>query len=525
MSLEQKIDRFIGLFSPKRAYERQAFRRAAELMSSYKGASTGRLKSSWAPGGGSADADILPDLPTLRERNRDLVRNDAHAAGIMATLVTNIVGTGIELQSRLPYAALGIKFEKASELQAGIEGVFEDWGCYADGAEKMHFWEIQRLVCRQIFENGEIILQPVMLNDPARPYAFALDLIESDRMATPPDKRSNKNIRDGVEIGDRGQPIAYYIRKTHPGDNLTFRTTSEDYVRIPAKNEYGYPNIFHFFVTDRPGQSRGVPLLAPVLSTFKDLGEYMEAELVAARVAACFAIFIKQNDPVAGSVYRANRTDGAGKRIESLEPGMIEHLGPGQDITAFNPNRPGGSFDPFVQRMLHTLAGGVNLPYLVMTKDFGRANYSSARSALLEARRVYSFWQKFIAQRLCRPVLARVLEEAHLRSLIDIGDFYEKRDLYCRARWIPQGHQWVDPMKEAQASDLSVRRGLSTLSDECAAQGKDWEDVLEQRAREEKKIKDLEDKFGIRITESVSTEKPQPGDNPTEEEEENEEDQ
>jgi capsid protein len=33
--------------------------------------------------------------------------------------------------------------------------------------------------------------------------------------------------------------------------------------------------------------------------------------------------------------------------------------------------------------------------------------------------------------------------------------------------------------------------GLSTLEEECASQGLDWEEVLEQRSREKNKMKEL----------------------------------
>ena len=46
------------------------------------------------------------------------------------------------------------------------------------------------------------------------------------------------------------------------------------------------------------------------------------------------------------------------------------------------------------------------------------------------------------------------------------------------------GHPHVDPNKEATASSIRLEAGLTTLADECAAQGKDWEQQLRQRARE-----------------------------------------
>lgn len=49
----------------------------------------------------------------------------------------------------------------------------------------------------------------------------------------------------------------------------------------------------------------------------------------------------------------------------------------------------------------------------------------------------------------------------------------------------------VDPVKEAQASQIRMEAGLSTLEDECASQGLDWEEVLMQRVRELKRMKEL----------------------------------
>lgn len=501
------IDRVIGIFNPKAAYHRSAFRTAGGIQAaSYKGASKTRLRSDWAPLGYSADMDILPDLVELRQRSRDLNRNDAHAAGITSTMVTNTVGTGIKLQSRIDAETLGITEEKANELRIQAEKAFEKWCNFADAGERLNFDEIQALVDKQILENGEAVLQAVMIpDDSSRPFSFALDNIESDRLDTPLDKKTDKSIRGGVEIGSRGQPVAYWIKKTHPGDlkfSKTFSTT--DYVRVTAKNDAGRRNILHLFPLLRAGQTRGVPFFAPVLTYFKDLSDYMEAELVAARIAACFAIFIKKNDAFDAAQAYTSQTNAAGQREHELEPGLIETLNPGEDIATFNPNRPGGTFEPFVDRILRALATGLNLPYEIVAKDFSKTNYSSARAALLQAYRYFKVRQKFLASHLCQPAYEFVLEEAYLRGEFDVPDFYENKYDYCRAMWVPQGWQWVDPLKEAESSKLAIDRGLSTLSDETASQGKDWEEVLEQRARELKKIKELEKRDGITIIESDS---------------------
>jgi capsid protein len=53
------------------------------------------------------------------------------------------------------------------------------------------------------------------------------------------------------------------------------------------------------------------------------------------------------------------------------------------------------------------------------------------------------------------------------------------------------GRGWVDQVKEAQAAKLRMEIGVSTLESECADQGLDWEDVLEQRKRERDRMEEL----------------------------------
>ena len=489
------IDNVISFFSPKAGFKRRMYREAinvSQKFGAYKGASRDRLRSSWLPGGGSADQDLLPELADIRERSRDLNRNDAHAAGITSTMTTNVIGTGIRPQSRADKEDLGINEELANDFQKKAERVWKRWLPYADAGERMDFYEIQQLVDRQILENGEAIIVPLMLKDKGRPYSLALQLIESDRLNTPTDKRSDKTIRSGVRIGEKGEPISYFIQKTHPGD-IQHRTTEEarQYIEIQAKGEYGRKNIFHLYYVLRSGQTRGLPFFAPVLTYFKDLAEYVEAELVAARIAACFSLFITSESSMDVAVNSTYEKNASGQLVESLEPGMIKHLIPGESITSFNPQRPSATFEPFVDRILKAISAALGLPYELVAKDFSKTNYSSARAALLEARRYFKVRQEWLAQKLCQPVWEMLLEEAYLKGELDVENFYENRPGWVRARWIAPGWSWVDPLKEVKASREAIAGNISSLADEAAGQGKDWEEILEQRAREEQKRKEL----------------------------------
>ena len=487
------LDGVISFFSPRAGFKRRMFRQAIKMsdtFSSYKGASRDRLRSSWIPGHGSADQDLLPELRDIRDRSRDLNRNDAHATGITSTMTTNVVGSGIRPQSRIDKEYLSLGDVQASQFQKDAERAWKKWSPYADAGNRMDFYEIQHLIDRQILENGEAVIMPLMLDDPDRPYSLALQVIESDRLDTPPGYLGDRSIRSGVRIGDKGEPVSYFIQRTHPGD-YRFASVERIFDEIPVKNEFGRKNIFHLYYVQRSGQTRGVPFFAPVLNYFKDLGEYAEAELVAARIAACFSLFITSEasmDVTSGGVYDRNP---AGQVIESLEPGMIKHLMPGESITSFNPQRPGASFEPFVDRILKAISAALGLPYELVAKDFSKTNYSSARAALLEARRYFKMRQEWLARKLCQPVWEMVLEEAYLRREISAATFYENKRYWTGATWIAPGWEWVDPLKEANAAEVGLKNGIVTYSDIYAQEGKDWEEGFEQLKREKDKMKEL----------------------------------
>ncbi len=505
--LSEGIDNVVQMFSPYHAAKRRYFRFIGKTMfRSYRGAEGGRLRGSWIPGGGSADEDLLTDLSKLREKSRDLIRNDAIASGAINTIVINIIGTGIKPQSRIDKETLKINEEYADQLQRQIERIWARWIGHADASRKLNYFGIEELVERSRLMNGEALVIPLRIANPKRPYSLSLQTIEADRMDTPSDKVSNKEIRKGVEIGQYGEPLAYWIKKTHPGDysygTKSFSNLSKDYIRYPARRDDDIVNFFHLFHILRAGQTRGEPFFAPVINLFKDRFEYMEAELVAARVAACFALFVKRDNAMDYAIAKSEYDSGSEKQIEELSPGMVEYLKTGESVESFNPSRPNPSFEPFMIRILRDIASGLNIPYEILSKDFSRSNYSNLRGALLEARRFFMMQQKFIAENFGQPVLELLLEEAYLKGELPILDFYQNRDAYVKTRWICPGWQWVDPASEIKASTEAVDNNLSSLADELAAVGQDWEENLEQRAREAKKIKDLEAQYDITLTPS-----------------------
>ncbi len=487
----QTFDEAISVIAPVYAARRQAARYAVRIGATYfQGAKSSRLNYNWATGQESIDTSIYSELQTLRDRSRDLNRNNAVAAGITDTICTNAIHTGIRPQSRIDSDALNISPEQASEFQKQAERTWKKWEAACDARWKLSFSEIEFLAVRQILESGEFLAVRRAIDD-GRPYFLALDIIEPDRLVDPPNKKGDVNTRFGITSDDRGRPLIYHIRKTHPGDS--FRKSEDAYKFIPvrARDEEGRPNVFHVFPILRPGQTRGIPFFAPVIDKFKQLADYLEAELVAARVAACFAAFVKTENPYGAAVGASAATEND-QRLEALEPGVIEYLGLNQDVTFAKPERPGTTFDQFVLRILRMIGTALGLPYELVLKDFSQTNYSSARAALLQAYRVFQVWQQMIVNHVCQPLYELLLEEAWLRGELNAPGFETRWWEYTRAAWIPPGWKWVDPKKEAEADKIAIQMGIKTRADVCAEQGQDWEEKAEQAAREKQRYEELD---------------------------------
>ncbi len=93
-----------------------------------------------------------------------------------------------------------------------------------------------------------------------------------------------------------------------------------------------------------------------------------------------------------------------------------------------------------------------------------------------------------------------MIEEGYLNGSIEHAtSFLKNKQAWSHVRWIPQGWKWVDPLKEVKASQVAMEIGISSLADECASQGKDWEEVVDQLKREKVTIKEAEEANDIVI--------------------------
>ncbi len=469
------LDSMIAVVSPSWALKRLQSRNAFKALNEYyRGASRDRLRSDWITQRTDPDAPKW-EHNLLIDRFRDLERNDPIASGLVDTMGVNVVGKGLKPKPRIRADVLGISKEEADFYADMAINAFEKFVPYADACERVDFDYLQFLALCQIIRDGECITLPVWANEAYRPYSRCLQLLESEYLgeyASGIDERAR-----GVILGDRGQPISYLIK-----ENLKYGAKVKE---IPAKDSAGRPKVIHAFMAKRPGQTRGIPLFAPVLDLFKDFADYREAELIKARISACLAVFFTKADPMA-AVQLARETGtqltDRSEPLTELSPGMIHYADYGDDIKVVDPNRGGDVFGQFTENVIRLIGASIGLPFELVMKDFSKTNYSSARAALLEGRRVFQNWRSWFSKSWCQPIYELVLEEAYYRGYFDVPNFEQHKKEYCRAEWLGNGWGWVDPVKEITASKLAIDYGLSTHEKECASQGNDAYEILDEEA-------------------------------------------
>ena len=495
-------DRLVGVFSPAWALRNAAIRGMMASGSYHGASSTSTMLRSWNPGGGSADADALYDLPTLRERSRDAERNEPLAGAYIRTKVSNVIGRGLNAQST-PDAALLPKGTTPEAVKLFTQQAEAVWGFHTSGTSldferRASFGALSGLAAKSTAENGDTIALLRMRPSADSPLQTAVHLIEADRLSNPrgaidgseaPD-RPGSIIAGGVERNPRGVPVGYWIQDQHPGD---IRLTHRTWRRVSARGSLGQRLVLHMMKQDRIGQSRGVPDLARVLERLHTLTGFDESALQAALVNSFFAAAV--TNPHSSGFSPASFAGASGETVDlndnetELNAGQITFLKPGQDIKMIRPEHPASNYEPFVTAQMKVLSACLGVGMEVLLQHFG-SSYSAARAELLSAWRF--FWEerdRFIAQ-FAQPVWEAVIEEGIGLGLIDPPPgFFDSpliRYAWLCSVWHGPAPVQLDPVKEATAAKIMCDEGFATRQESTAnLTGGDWATKHPVRVREE----------------------------------------
>lgn len=443
------LDKVVGFFSPVRGMRRAAARFAMDQMLAYEGARRGRSLGDWLTPNTSANAEIGPQIALLRSRSRDLCRNTPLARKILDERVIRAIGTGITPRSQA---------ENPRDREE-MDKVFQDW------SEAVGYWAMQLIGARAIYESGESLLRhrylsPAVAKSRGLPVPYWPVLLESDFIDTNKSMSIEPGTRivNGVQYDSDDLVMGYWLFDTHPGDSLaSYRGIGNGYSKfVPASL------IEHGFRPERPGQGRGVPLFAPVITKIRQLGDLDEAIIIRKKVEACFAAFITSGPD--GTNIGPTKTED-GQLVEEFSPGMVRYLRSGQGIQFADPAASGTDVS-YIKMQRQDVCAGTFVPYELGTGDMSQTNYSSYRGGAVGFMDQLSVdqWQVFIPF-FCAPVWRRLVEAAYVAGRISTPD--------ASVKWGPPPFNLLDRMNEAEADQLELQIGKTTWPQMVAQQGND----------------------------------------------------
>jgi len=448
------LENIIQAISPAAALRREQARKHAALVRSYEAASRGGRAANWYASGTDANAENQFALTTIRNRARDLVRNNAYAAKAIDVLQNNAVGYGIRAGIRDSRAAAAWK-QWAETTACDFDGVHDIYG-------------LQALVMRTVAESGECIVLRRFVN-----RELKLQVLEPDHLDTSKTENTSTGaqIIQGVEFDTRGRRVAYWIFPEHPGGLSVMRSLTPE--RYPASG------VLHIFERQRPGQIRGVPFGVSSFIRLRDFAQYEEAQLLRQKIASCYAVFVSDStDSIASS------TDDT--IPDRVAPGTIERLPPGKSVSFATPPTV-ENYAEYSSVMLHAIAAGYGVPYEALTGDLSQVNFSSARLGWLEfQRRISALQWRLLIPQFCAPAFGWWANFAELQG-VPVG---------VAANWTPPRREMIDPGKEIAAVENAVRAGFVTLPEAIKEFGYEPSEVFAEIASTNETL----DNLGIKLT-------------------------
>lgn len=433
----------------------------------YFGAKQGRLTMDWFSSDLTADEAWQRSFRTLRNRARDLERNDPLASRYINMLKTNVVGhAGIRLQST-PKQPNG---DIDTGAKSRIEDAWRDWGklgkCTMSG--KQSWRDVQEMAISRLAVDGELFVREYFGAD--NEHGYGIEILPADIVDE--NVNLNKNggaTKFGVDVNSFDRPQAYHV-------------FTDEITGVGRKTEViGADRIIHIFMMERPFQTRGITFMASPMSRQRMLDGFEYATVVGARVAAAKMGFITGNEDYVGA-----GPDAEGYTIGSAEPGEFERLPNGLTVEPFDPDYPPANYREFTSEMKRSMASGYNVSYEAFANDRTNASFSSIRTGSLEDHDVWRCLQSFLIEHLHERVFENWLLWSITTGAVNLP--IQKLDKFKSARWQPRGWDWVDPKKEIDA----IKAGPNPLLEYANSKGMGLDELIEKMKDTKQRLKDAD---------------------------------
>lgn len=463
------VDRLIEFFAPRAAVRRAA---ARAVLATYEAATATRLRKFRRDQSGPNQL-AQKGAVALRTQMRYLERNHDLTRGSLDVLVNNTVGPngiGVEFQPRRADGSIH------EEYAAQLAEAWEDWQRHPEVTWRRDWQNVQRVVARTWYRDGECFAQQLFGNvamlDHGTRVPYSIELIEPDLV---PYEFSDLalNILQGCERNDWGRVRAWHVYKRHPGELVNLPQFG-DLKRIPAER------MLHVAELGRIGQLRGITRYASVITRIEDIKDYEESERIAAKIAAMMTAYVKRQAPVdEGYTQQLDANGQPIPRQISLSPGMvIDTLAVGEEIGLIDTKRPNVNLVHFRNGQLRAFAAGISASYSSVSRNY-EGTYSAQRQELVEQWVHYAVLTDDFVGMLVRPVVEAFIATADASRVVPRpADL--KPGTEFDAQYLAPSMPWIDPAKEALAWLTLVQAGFASEVEVIRKRGQRPEALLEQ---------------------------------------------
>lgn len=441
------LDRTIEFFAPRWALRREADRSALGVFREYEAGGFGKRQSRIDRTNKSAPAETIDSLGKLRGFSRNLERNNDLIKKAIRIVGNSVVGEGIR-----PAIVHATK-----TVQAKTRELWHEWAASidCDFLGLLTFYGIQKQVCNTIQRDGECLVVRRRFLDNEVP--IRIQVVEADLL----DEHKNLELENGnfviqgVEFPKRGgKPVAYWLYNQHPGDNILYS--------FGTSERYDAKDVLHIYNPERPGQVRGIPTGVQAFMLTEDYKEYLDAEVVGKKIAACYTAFVTTSE---GAPKNAKQLRDATR----MQPGTVSYLSPGDEITFGSPPQSTG-LEAFDRIMTRHIANAYEITYESLANDLSNVNFSSGRMGWVEAGRNFKHWQVHVMiPMLCDKVFEWFSEAILMKGLVKSKS---------SVTWTPPRREFIDPAKEIAALVEAVRAGFMSWQEVIRETGWTKEELL-----------------------------------------------
>lgn len=437
---------------------------------------------------GDADENNKYELPDLRYKTGELIRNYPIATAIINRKRNTIVGSGIRIRPDIDYKTLGISKDVADEINNKLLSAFRLWANpigTCDIENQVNFSQYQRLLLDSRLERGDVFTIFTHKKRRGCPFNLRLQMIEADQVSNPNFRADTPTLRDGIERTLDGEVVAIHYQYSHPGN--TSNADKMKWQRVPIFSADGKRRVLHYLDKRRRGQSRGVPDLTPVIEPLAQLTKFSEAYLHKALVNAFFTFAYKGDDltsPLDGLGEEASSSTDNRDPLRKLGIGTALELSADETVEAIESKTPNSEYTPYRDAIIHEVGMAINVPPEILMTLFS-TSYTAAQAAFMEYWRYVETERDMLYCQL-KEIYNVLFDDILMSGLVHIND-YNPDDLIGSAAYKncmmvapPKGHLRPEALNKADM--IAEDRGWKTPEQNAQERGNDYVEPKNQQS-------------------------------------------